>query len=769
MNFFFNNQQLEAIQDGRFSFAYGPGAWLAAVAVLVLVAIVCLLYRRTTRPLSRGWKAWFIGLRSAVLILLFLCLMRPVINTQQVVPQETYLAVLVDDSQSMSIADMPGDRTRQDLVNEGLYGQGALLASLQEAFHVRTFRFDKSTQRIRGAEELLASGNASSLDQALRYADDQLGGLALGGIVLISDGADNGDSDPLVLAADFGARQIPVFTVGVGQESIPRDIGITNVSAAPTVLEGSIFNVDVSVSQQGFAGQTIELQVMDGDTVAASRRVVLGDDGTTRRYTLELSPERREAIAYELVIAEQPQEMVLQNNRYRFLVDNSERPTLDILYVEGHPRNEYKFIRRAADGDDSLRLASYLQTGPGKYYRQGIRTPLELNSGFPSTREELYQYEALILGDIGIDFFNADQLQMVQDFVAERGGGLLTSGTLDDNFAGTPIAELLPVTLVQSSLLPAYLQGGIRRGDHPTGELFTPRMTSAGEFSALLRLDGEDAANRQMWSQMPALQGVYITGRPKPGASILMEHPVLQYQNQPVPVMVTQRYGSGRSMAITTASTWRWQMMLPAADDSHERLWRQILRWLSVSALDRVTVEFDREFYNAGDTVNVSATVRDPSYRPDNNALLWMQRTDPYGNISDTAMSWDIDHEGVYRASFQVEEEGIHELLVDVASAAAEANREETEKRVSFMVTPSLREYSRAGLDSGLLSRIAEVSGGRYYSIDQIATLADDIEHTPNAYSRDVQDDLWDRPALLLLLIVLLCLDWATRRLKGLS
>jgi hypothetical protein len=285
----------------------------------------------------------------------------------------------------------------------------------------------------------------------------------------------------------------------------------------------------------------------------------------------------------------------------------------------------------------------------------------------------------------------------------------------------------------------------------------------------LLRLDSEDAANRELWRNMPQLQGVYVTGRPKPGASVLMEHPGLQYQNQPIPVITTQRYGSGRSMAIATSSSWRWQMMLPAADDSHERLWRQMLRWLAVSALDRVTVEFDRDYYNAGDTVNVSAKVLDVNYKPDNNASLWMQRTDPFGTMIDSAMSWDIDQDGVYRASFVVQDEGVHKMLVDVASAAAEADREETERTVSFMVTPSLREYSQAGRDTGLLSRIAEASGGKYYNASQMGQLATDIEFTPNAYSREVQEDLWDTPLLLLLLITLLCIDWITRRMKGLS
>jgi len=315
--------------------------------------------------------------------------------------------------------------------------------------------------------------------------------------------------------------------------------------------------------------------------------------------------------------------------------------------------------------------------------------------------------------------------------------------------------------------LPAFLQGGIRRGDHATGELFTPRLTSAGEFSPLLRLDSDDAANRRLWDNMPALQGIYVTGRPKPGASVLLEHPVLQYQNQPIPLLATQRYGSGRSMALTTASTWRWQMLMPSDDESHQRIWRQSLRWLAQDALARTTINFDRPFYNQGDQVNVSATVLDAEYEPDNNASLYLQRTDPMGEVSDVAMTWDIDEDGVYRSQFTANAEGIYRVLVDVASAAGTGI--ETEKRAAFVVTPSLREYNNAGLDSGMLGRIAEASGGRYYNLPQIRQLVDDIEHVPGAYSREVQEDLWDKPFLLVLLIALMSLDWMARRYRGLS
>jgi uncharacterized membrane protein len=759
---------LTALEDGTFTFAYGISPWLFALLVVLITIGVWFTYRKTTRQLSTPWKAFFIGIRSSVLVLLLFCLLRPVVTTLQVSPQETYLAVVIDDSQSMAIADLADGQTRQAAVAEQLYENG-LLDELSESFQIRTFRFDNQTQRIAGSEELSEEGTASSIDQALSYVDDQLNGLPLGGIILVSDGADNSDDDPLATAQDFGARQIPVFTIGVGQEDIPQDIGIVDVRAAKTVLEGSVFNVQVAVNHQGYEGQEVELSIMDGDTQVVSDVVILGAEGVTRRFELEITPERPDLIVYDLNVELQAGEIIDKNNSYSFLVDNTEKEALDILYLEGHPRNEYKFIRRAVSGDNSLRLATYLQTGPEKYYRQGIESATELSSGFPEDREELFEYEAIVLGDIEFDFFDADQLQMLEDFVAERGGGFLMSGMVDEEFIGSPIADILPVTLVEEGFLPAHLRGGIRRGAHPTGELFYPRLTSNGEFSPVLRLSADDSENQALWRQLPELQGTYVTGRIKPGAEVLIEHPLLQYQNQALPLLASQRYGSGRSMSLTTASTWRWQMMLPAADESHEILWRQILRWLAVSAPERITIEFDREFYNVGDEVNVRAIVLNNEYEADNDATLWMQTSNPLEEFIDAPMEWDIEEDGVYRASFIAEEEGVYSLLVDVASAAGETSDSSAEKTAAFVVTPSLREYTNAELDSGLMARIAEVSGGSYFNLAVAGELANTIEFTPNAYSREVQIDLWDRPWLLALLVLLLCVDWVSRRTKGLS
>src|SRR5690606_5103075 len=186
-----------------------------------------------------------------------------------------------------------------------------------------------------------------------------------------------------------------------------------------------------------------------------------------------------------------------------------------------------------------------------------------------------FEYEAIVLGNVDKSLFNEEQLQLLQDFVGKRGGGFLLVGGLNEAFITSPLADVLPVESVAESSLPSFLQGGPRAGAHPTGAEFHVQLTRDGQYSPILRLDSDDSKNRERWRKMPSLQGVYVSGRPKPGATVLMQHPSLSWQNAPLPILTAQRYGAGRSMVLATASSWRWQMLMPSEDQSHERLWRQ--------------------------------------------------------------------------------------------------------------------------------------------------------------------------------------------------
>ena len=726
-----------------------------------IIVVVWIFYRKTTIAADGRLKVCLIALRSSVLVALLFCLLQPKLISSTPVLQRNDLAVIVDNSRSMSIRDMGGGRTRGSVAVDLLYGEYGLVDRLRDDFQLHTFRIGGGSHPIFGPEDLSFAAARTSLAEGLKQVIRALKGLSLCGVILISDGGDNSGQDPIRQAQLLKALDIPAFTVGVGETAIVKDREITQVNAARTVMDESIFDVNVTVRNRGYPQGEFDIIIEEGDRVVASKKVPAGKNQAGQRYTFELSAEDEGPSVYVVRIPEARGETILQNNRRAFLVNNK-RINSDLLYIEGHPRNEYKFIRRAAEGDKTLRLATYLKTGPSKFLRQGIETAQELANGFPIKKENLYKYAAIVLGDIPKSFFTANQLAMIREFVSERGGGFLMLGgptAFEENFIRSPIADILPMTLLSQAQLPPQLR------QPAVSQKFSLRLTPEGEQTAVMRMGLDDATNRQRWQKMPQLLGINVTGPVKPGATVLAVHPTLSLRNEPLPVIAYERYGRGRSMVVATASTWRWQMLLPHEDRSHERFWRQVLRWLAASATRPVELNLDKDVYGAGEQVNVRVRVFDSVYEPVNDATVWLNLTDSAGAIQDFRLEWKIDEDGIYTGAFTVSKDGIHTIEVAATSPAGAVQEASTH----FLVAEPVVEFIDAGLDAALLKSMARASSGRFYTNSQADRLVNELKSLRSVDMVDIEQDIWNMPVVLILLFGLFTLEWLIRRKKGMS
>ena len=278
------------------------------------------------------------------------------------------MGVLVDDSRSMQIADRDGE-TRADFVSQQLGdAEGPLLAALADRFALRLFSFSSSTDRIETVGELGFGGTQTHVGQALTRAHEELAGVPLSGLVVVTDGADNAD-DPLEDALlPLQAAGVPVFTVGLGREEYSRDIQLSRVETPRSVLKGAALVVDVVVAQTGYRGQTVSLQVEDEGRIVADEDVTLPDDGEPTTVRVRFTAADAGPRLFSFRIAPQPDEMVTQNNvRHAMIVVEDKREK--ILYFEGEPRWELKFIGRAVDDDENLQLALLQRTAEGKFMR----------------------------------------------------------------------------------------------------------------------------------------------------------------------------------------------------------------------------------------------------------------------------------------------------------------------------------------------------------------------------------------------------------------
>ncbi len=740
-------------------------AWIVLVAVLL--AALVLLYRTTDRFARPRDRAVSFGLRAAALALLCLPLLEPVLITPDVVPDENFVAVVVDASESMNVPDGRGGAARMEEVRRVL---GDVVPEIESHFKVRYYAFGEEAQRTDSVGA--ASEHGTNLSRALDRVLSDFRGLPLAGVVMLTDGADNSRDVPLNHAEALRDRDAPLHIVGFGQETADGERELLEAVVVEGVDETTGSEIDVTVRSWRSEPEPVEVGLYLGNNLVRSERRILKGDGKVDRFTLFYETAAQAAGEYSVRIEAASGEINTVNNEENVLIE-PRQDTLRVLFIEGHPRRDFKFIKRALEDDPAVHFTSILRTGTGKYYRQGIRRADELSGGFPSSEEELFGFDAVLFGDVEASHFSLDQLAMIERFVRLRGGGfaMLGGGSAfaEGAYWDNPIADLLPVTIDPSrrTALP-------RRFADPQKPLeeqgFRFQPTAAGLGSPVLRLAADPSENRSMWTQMPGLTSINLLGRVKPGAAVLAEKPDDEFGGTE-PLLVVQRYGKGRSAALATASTWRWQMLLEADDERHARFWRQFARWLAASAPSKVNVSIDRNRFAPGDEVTARVNVFDERYRPVPEAEFTATLTDPLGTASEVVFRADLGEAGSYTSTILPASEGVYTIDVSAATGAAFGTAFGTAigaDRQSFLVRPSRREYYDAVLKRPSLERLAEAAGGFYYAPDDAGAIAPNLRGRRTSTSIYTIDYLWDMPFLFGLVLLLLSAEWIFRRRKGL-
>ena len=751
--------RLLLFQEGDFAFAspWPTMVVLGAVAALAVPAILTYgAARGDTRPVDRMVMA---GLRLGVVAVLVFILFQPILVLTSVVPQRNFVGILIDDSQSMRITGDDG-LPRSAFIHSTFGSEGSeLMSALSEKFSLRFFRFSRETSRLGDVSELEYLGTATDLGEAMVRVQEELAGVPLSGLVVLSDGADNSGKPLAESLLPLQAANVPVYTVGLGDEALSPDVQVSRVEIQRTVLVGTSLVVDVIVSHRGYSGRTVPLIVEDGGQVIASEDVTLGGDGepVVARVRLEVTQSGPRLLRFRVPV--QNGEPVEQNNLREVLldiVDESEK----ILYFEGEPRWEVKFVRRAVAEDENLQVVVLQRTAASKFLRLDVDDADELAAGFPKTREELFRYRGLILGSVEASFFTHDQLNMIADFVSQRGGGLLLLGGRNSfaqgGYEGTPVAEALPV----------FLDDERNTGGGPYFEELLVSPTRTGLTHPATQLGEDDSEGiRELWESLPAVTTLNPISRLKPGATGLLTGGSDQDRSRQV-VLAYHRYGRGKVIVLPIQDTWIWQMHADVTleDQTHETFWRQLLRWLIDGVPDPVAAQSESEVVEPGQVVNLSVEVGDSAYLEVNDGSVVATVLSPAGDSVTIPLDWAVDEDGRYDGTFTTAEAGLYEVSVRASRGADTLGT-----AVTFVnAAPSTAEYFDASMRGTTLRRVAEETGGRFYTPETVADLPEDISLTGAGVTLTEERDLWDMPILLLFLLGLMGAEWGYRRTRGL-
>lgn len=738
-------------EKGQFVLLGGWPLWCLGLLGLLLAAGLAWPHFRSRRDEGmrvRGWKAGALwALQAAMALLLLSLLWQPALLVATLKPQQNVVAVIVDDSKSMAIRD-EGQTTRSAAAKSIL--QAGLLEQLKKQFQVRLYKVGRSLERLDKLEDAQATQNATRLSDALRGVAAESASVPLGAIVMLSDGGENAGGIDLATISEVRSRRIPVHTVGLGREKYERDLEIMAVEVPARALADSRITAQVTLRQTGYSKTKVMVTLREGSKILGQQPIVLKADGEPQTESVLFNAGPAGPKALQIGVAPLDNEENRANNQVTRLV-NVVATKPRILYIEGEPKWEFKFIRRALEDDKTVSISSMLRTTQNKIYRQGIAEPTELENGFPDKAEDLFKYEGVIIGGVEIGYFTVAQQEMIRQFVDRRGGGLLflggRNGLSDGGWGKSGLLDLVPLTITD-------------RRDTFKRDRAKVELALGGRDSLITRLVENPEANIERWKQLPEIENYQETGSAKPGAVVLAE---FLAGGKRWPLLATQNYGRGRSAILATSGTWRWQMLQPLEDKSHELFWEQLCRWLVTSSPPRVLSSTPRQVLTDETKVEIRAEVRDKNYLPVSDAKVEARVLLPDGSAEMVEMRPQPMAAGQYVATWDAEKPGAY-----VAEIVAKRGDEELGADLfNFRREDGIAENFGSEQNRELLEKLSSQTGGVYYTAADAAKLAKDISYSEAGITVREAKDLWNLPIVFFMILLLRATEWMLRRKWG--
>ena len=746
--------------------------WPAFVKALLLVGVIAFAVASYRFENARRRGKLLTTLRVIGCVLLLVILLQPVLAIEYTTKGDSVVLTVLDRSESMSVSDERRDRAARDAVIELVGRDAAAEGGLSRWDVARAAISDEQRgilQQLAGehavdaftvAEEAAvmdrektlapdaeAAGSASALGSALDDLSRRYGGENVAGIVLVSDMAWNVGKDPVSLAKRLGERGRPVFPVVVG-EARPPDTAVTRIIARDRVFPGQEIPVKVQIrASEALAGRSAELVIRLGDREAARKSVTL--EAGMQVVELPVSgKERSGSVPLVAELAAQKEEVTERNNRKKRTLTFIEEK-IKVLYVEGFPRWEYRYLSWVLRRDPRLDVQFLMTEGDPELAEH---SPIHLGA-FPAEGHESFDFDLVILGDVPAGYFRSDQMSWMEQQVKRRGGSLLmVGGSLHapQSYKGTPIGKLLPVRV---------------EGDewHSVSDRVAPVPTEAGFSGKIGSLGVSPKRARGVWSKLRPLYDVAPVA-PKPGSRVLVTLSEKRGDgDRPYPLVSWHRYGSGKAFFVGTELLWRLREKV--GRKHHEHFWSSTIQFLTLSRLlggnKRVTLETDRPQYQTGESVRLFADVLDRFLDPvtDSTYRVEVRKAGAAGEEAgqQVPLSASPGAEGFYRGFFVPREPGTYKVLAREGDrSAANVARFEVVDASPEMVDPGARP--------DVAQKLAERSGGRVVPLAELGKLSEWIERRQPRFIRELSFSVWDHWLVYVLLLLVAGLEWWLRR-----
>jgi len=771
-----------AATEWRLSYeGISPGLAFILFAVIALGTVFA--YWKFAGSAPRWRKILMAMFRISAAVVLVALLAKPVLNLTVHDPVRQPLLVLVDGSESMKFQDR---REREEDLNRSEIATGSRQASLarnellkavasnkkldlwprlSEQADLQFYQFGRNASRLSTPEGKVTTGDATRIFNELKYEETSTAiGEAVrqvlqeprpqpaGGVLLVTDGANNTGSSPIEAAQIAKEQGVPLFIYGVGVTS-PRDVRVREVNSQKLAFVQEKLEVRARIVSQSMEEKTVTANLVANGGIVEGKDITIGGD---REQTIAFTYEPQDAgeLKLEVSIPVQPDEAGKENNIASTIVRVTDSK-FNVLLIEQEPRWDFRYLLDYLQRDPRLEVKCVMIDGePGLDQIENSPFLPEL----PDTREAYFQSQVIIIGDVNPEDLGQERMQIIAEWVQAGGGIIFLSGPNFNptSYAGTPLEALLPV--VPDTMLTR--ETATQREPEP----FQLQLTRLGSDSPYLQMDPDPDENKRIWEAFPGVRWTAPVARVKPGAEVLLVDPRPEKSGRygMLPVFAMQGFGSGKSVYFGTDETYRWRSR--TGEKYYSILWGQIMQTLALQLLEGASsltqLKSERKQYAVGDTVVISGNAYTEGFEPlIVPTLEGTMKMEAGGRTEQEPFELHAIERNAFRGEFTASVPGSYSF----------ATTRDPEGIVKFEVVDARPERTQTALDEKLLKAMAENSGGLFFREEHLSELPDKIAAKSATVASFKKLDLFHNGWLLTALLGFLFFEWLLRRLTQLK
>jgi hypothetical protein len=714
------------------------GSWLFLILLLLLaIAFTIFTYYRTNPQINRGKKTFLVGLRALGLVLLIFALFEPVFTGYSSSVIAPKIAVLFDNSASMGIADAGG--SRKEIYKKAI--DNSKITSLNE---------DESSNRLFGEnikflesftfDSLNFSGNTTDISESIRSLFAKKNDDNLRAVVMFTDGAFNFGQNPLYSVEELA---LPVFTIGIGDTTEPRDISIQSLILNEVAYIENPVPVNANIKVVGYPNQELKISILDNNNLLESRTIKADDDYFESTVYFTYIPKESGNRKITVRIEEKEGEITFKNNSISEYIKVLKNKRIISLFG-GAPNADISFVKQYLNTLPGIEIKEFIQSSGSAFFKQ-------------PNENDIADTELFILIGFPIQTTPDNIMDKIARELANGKPILLITSLNTDFIKMRKIEEYLPFNTASSRAVEFSINAD-----------FTPKAVS----SPLLRVNGTDD-DIDKWKNLPPIFRTETFVRAKPESELVATFKV---NNVPLnePFIITRNMNSRKSVAIIGYGLHRWKLLGYAAEvakgrtdifDAFTKLIENTVRWLSVSDLNRrINITTTKKSYSKGERVEFVGQVYDASYLPVDNAVINV-------SVSGGEETREISMVSVGSGRYSANLDGLNSGDFNFSANILRTGNKIGSDNGRFSIGETEVEYRNMRMESAFLRALSEMSGGKFYTAENVQTLLDDIKSLSSFKEKPLtkRNDfaLWNYPWLLAIALFLFAVEWVVRKRSG--